>query len=521
MARLAKTFLADSHPDLLAEWNYAQNTRDPAAVATHSRYEAAWTCPRCEYQWESRICNRTRTNRRGGCPACTGRAVTIQNSLAARYPALAKEWHPTKNELSPEQVTRGSNKKVWWRCEHDHEWMATILSRTCNGNGCQACARIRQGRPQKAEDSILHRFPAIVKEWDYERNDLLPKEFLPGSSVYAWWICSSCSHKWSTRIVTRTSGYGCPKCARLKQTRPRTPQESLAYLFPALAAEWDYEKNEGRPEEYTRGSVCLAWWLCPPRGHSWKATIQNRCNGGGCRQCYLLYGIKPKSFEESFAYLFPTVASEWDYAKNKIPPERITPGSEFKAWWTCGKCRLWWQAIVTSRAGGRGCPYCCHKRWSDVRGVYYSLLNFSDLVGLNGQEKEIKFRELNLKKSLGIGRSVIEAVVDNKLTEADLLSFLDRTSSDTIKKIIAEHDPEKYGKRLPVPAELKRLIMERDGHTCKCCSATEELQYDHIVPWSKGGKTSAENLQLLCQTCNLLKGNKTLSLAELRSLLFS
>jgi hypothetical protein len=45
--------------------------------------------------------------------------------LAEKYPNLANEWHPTKNgELSPYDVTNGSNKKVWWKCAkgNDHEW---------------------------------------------------------------------------------------------------------------------------------------------------------------------------------------------------------------------------------------------------------------------------------------------------------------------------------------------------------------------------------------------------------------
>ena len=41
------------------------------------------------------------------------------------YPHLVKEWHPTKNgDLNPEELTHGSNKKVWWQClrNKEHEW---------------------------------------------------------------------------------------------------------------------------------------------------------------------------------------------------------------------------------------------------------------------------------------------------------------------------------------------------------------------------------------------------------------
>jgi len=54
-------------------------------------------------------------------------------SLAEVNPELAKQWHPTKNgELTPGDVTHGSHKKVWWKCEvaDDHEWKSTIASRS-------------------------------------------------------------------------------------------------------------------------------------------------------------------------------------------------------------------------------------------------------------------------------------------------------------------------------------------------------------------------------------------------------
>ena len=47
------------------------------------------------------------------------------DSLAARRPRLAAEWHPTKNgNLQPSDVTPGMGKRVWWRCsaDPDHEW---------------------------------------------------------------------------------------------------------------------------------------------------------------------------------------------------------------------------------------------------------------------------------------------------------------------------------------------------------------------------------------------------------------
>ena len=58
------------------------------------------------------------------------------------YPHLVKEWHPTKNgELTPNDFTYGSNKKVWWRCPIGHSYYSRINARTNKKqqHGCPSC----------------------------------------------------------------------------------------------------------------------------------------------------------------------------------------------------------------------------------------------------------------------------------------------------------------------------------------------------------------------------------------------
>ena len=63
-------------------------------------------------------------------------------------------------------------------------------------------------------------------------------------------------------------------------------------------------------------------------------------------------------------------------------------------------------------------------------------------------------------------------------------------------------------KRPPIPKDVVDTVWNRDGGKCVYCGSNENLHLDHIIPFSKGGDTSVENLQLLCQKCNLEKSNK-------------
>lgn len=63
-------------------------------------------------------------------------------------------------------------------------------------------------------------------------------------------------------------------------------------------------------------------------------------------------------------------------------------------------------------------------------------------------------------------------------------------------------------KRPPIPREIVDAVYKRDGGRCVYCGSAQNIQLDHIIPFSKGGATTLENLQLLCQKCNIGKSNK-------------
>lgn len=59
-----------------------------------------------------------------------------------------------------------------------------------------------------------------------------------------------------------------------------------------------------------------------------------------------------------------------------------------------------------------------------------------------------------------------------------------------------------------ISQQVKDLVWNRDDGKCRECGSNEKLEFDHIIPFSKGGSNTYRNIQLLCEPCNRMKTNK-------------
>ena len=91
--------------------------------------------------------------------------------------ALLRQWDGEKNgDLRPEDITYGSKRKVWWRCEKGHSWQASVCSRAGDGAGCPYCTG---RRPMPGETDLAFQFPDIAAQWHPSKNlPLTPEEMV-------------------------------------------------------------------------------------------------------------------------------------------------------------------------------------------------------------------------------------------------------------------------------------------------------------------------------------------------------
>src|SRR3990167_4522119 len=186
--------------------------------------------------------------------------------------------------------------------------------------------------------------PHLAREWHPTKNgNLTPFDVTAGSHKKVWWKC-------------------------LKGVA--VPSNCLKTTHPDLIREWDYEKNNELkifPQNVTEISRLKVYWICKNNSkHQWKAVIRDRIKGGkkkkgsGCPYC----SGKIITEEKCLAITHPELSKEWHPTKNeKKTPYDFSKGSDEKVWWKCPKGEDHeWDAVISSRVGGRSCPICLNRR---------------------------------------------------------------------------------------------------------------------------------------------------------------
>ncbi len=429
------------YPHLAEEWDFEKNVNiKPDEISGGSNKRIWWRCSKCGNSYQAMVNNRASHNT--GCPYCAGKKSVIgKTDINTLYPNLIKEWNYAKNgDLSPQDFTPGSEKKVWWTCSYGHDYFSTICGRV-KGNGCPFCSG-RQAITGK--NDLLTIRPDIAEEWDYDKNvEKRPEHISAQSGIKVWWKCSLCGFSWKTTPAMRTGqDTGCPNC--LKHRKTSFPEQAIYYyiqkVFPdtinsytdtltfgnrmeldiyipsiSTGIEYDgvyWHKNEKK--ELEKYNICKAKGIRLIRvkeNYSKKSfdiaacdhLIQRKTNDDiGLNICIqnVLSLLCPQqididinadrsiiksryiiSFKEnSLAAKYPNIAAEWDFDKNhSLTPTMITSRSGDKVWWKCSTCGQSYYTSPDKRIGrGVGCPYCSGR--NAIPGVNDFALTYPDVA---------------------------------------------------------------------------------------------------------------------------------------------
>ena len=406
-----KKYIIDNSA-LMAEWDWEKNEILPTKITFGSRVDAYWHCIKCNRVYKMRVNHRTAGH---GCPYCSGRRATEDNNLSVVNPDLTSEWHPTKNGgLRPNDVLPNSSKIVWWKCVSGHEWQASIANRNSRKSGCPYCS----GREAFEIYNLQKCNPTLAQEWHPTKNgELMPEQVTPSSHLVVWWMCEK-GHSWKASIYHRNNNRGCPICS--KELHTSFPEQAIYYYISQLFADtinsyksttiseidifipslkigieyngyfWHKEKSDldERKRMIIQNEGIVLYRVIEDKNIE-KVNISGNDILFNPKNDYqfldlviqdliklIFKGEVPFSIdskkdryeiwsqyislekEHSFARKYPNIASEWHPTKNGVlSPEMVSPSSAKKVWWKCSKGHEW-QALISNRAKGKGCPYC-------------------------------------------------------------------------------------------------------------------------------------------------------------------
>lgn len=213
-------------------------------------------------------------------------------------PELMAIWDWDTNTISPVELGKRSDIRVWWICPNGHDhYQQSPRQKMRRNMGCPKCNIEQRVRSRNAEllmqkGSIVSTYPDIAREWDHNRNAVSPYDVLAGSHTEFWWKCSQCGQSYLMSPNQRSSkDRGCPVCGiemrgKAKRNNLLKKYGTLAETDALIANEWDYDRNSDTPCEVHRGMPDKRWWICDFGHPSYQQAIRDRVRRGyGCPLC--------------------------------------------------------------------------------------------------------------------------------------------------------------------------------------------------------------------------------------------
>ena len=340
---------------LLIDWDYSKNTREPSQYSPQASEYAYWKCHICGYEWRAKISNRFHGR---GCPSCGNKVlVKGKNDFATRFPELAKEWHPTKNnDLKPSDIMPGSAKKVWWLCPNGHEYQASLNKRTSGqGTNCPICNSGRQTsfREQALFYYVRKIYPNAISRYQPENFGKFELDIYIPEFRYAIEYDGVAWHKENKYERERRKYLLCKENRiKLLRVKEKMPEDLGLQLADYIISSDDFETEDGFTKviHMVLGKISFGklYWINPMDVNLSRDRFE-----------IMKYATQIK---HSFADKYPELAKEWHPTKNgTLKPTMFKPKSGFKAWWLCPKCGNEYEQQLGHRATGTGCPKCALK----------------------------------------------------------------------------------------------------------------------------------------------------------------
>ena len=278
-------------------------------LGTHKEYWFICDVKECNHEFRKSINLITNKTKPSFCLYCAGKALcgkeeckTCYERSFASHPK-AKYLHPIKNgKVNPINIFKKSSKKYWFNCDKcSHKFESTLsnITKKNKPRWCKYCAH--RGELCKDDDCTMcyeNSFASHPKAeyWNYKKNKGKPRDFFKSANKEFYFNCDECKHELYRTLNSICNRKWCQYCAgkELCKDDNCTICYNRSFASHPKSKFWNYEKNEGKPRDFAKGSKNQCFFDCDECSHTFETKIMYICSKTKKHQSWCPYCCKPQ-----------------------------------------------------------------------------------------------------------------------------------------------------------------------------------------------------------------------------------
>lgn len=295
----------------------------------------------------------------------------------------SKFWS-NKNEKSPRQVFKGSEKKFWFGCGNCLHEFEIQLNSVTRGSWCAFCVNKKLCDDTNCDKCFEKSFASSekLKFWS-NKNIESPRQVFKCSNKKFWFNCSKCSHEFEMSLNHVKEKKWCSYCGKQKLCEDDNCDTCFKKSF-ACSEKSKYwsDKNEENPRQLFKNSGKSFWFDCNKCLHTFNMTLHNITNHGNwCDFCGNKRLCEDTNCDICYNKSFsPNEKSKYWSDKNKQNPRQVFKSCNEKFWFNCDVCPHEFYTRLYSITNGKSwCPACKFKTETLVKDWLISAFGVDDI----------------------------------------------------------------------------------------------------------------------------------------------
>lgn len=272
-------------------WDNDKNNITPREIQKQTENKYWFNCQLCNHKFEK--CIAQIVNKNGWCPYCVGQKICINNNcnycFNLSFASSEKVIYWSKNnKIIPRNLFKCSADKYFFECNTCNHEFEQRLDSINQGSWCPYCSNKKLCEKDDCKQCFEKSFSSHEKSkyWNYEKNQVKPRDIFKFTHNKYWFNCDICLHNFENLLTNITQGSWCPYCSNKKLCDKEDCKECYNKSFASneKSKYWNYEKNKITPRDILKFSNKKFIFNCY-KNHEFNAGLSHISNNRWCPYC--------------------------------------------------------------------------------------------------------------------------------------------------------------------------------------------------------------------------------------------